>query len=586
MQALVWVAALTAVTLFIMGHNFAVGNHAIYLLWIERLRDPAFLLNDWYLTTPVMHPNIVGPLRRLGEWAGDSNAFLIALAVSRLLLVGGMWKLVRCIGGSRMAAGIGALLAVMSPRVSLGGHYISGAYFEASHLGMALATVSLAFLIQRRYVWAGLWLGATIHIHLFVGFHVALIEALALAWSLPDERKAATLLKRLMLVALPAALLGSWTIGSSLIEWLRAPEAAISGRDVVEILAFRHPHHHSPLMWRPQRVILFCVYVMLGLLLARRQQRWRQPVFRALFAYTAVGMVVGTVFVEWIPLELAALFQFFRVTVLLMAWTSAEVGIWLGGYLAGSWARMRPDWRAVLAVGAIAGFRVPVVFLPLAAILLVLEKLCPPLQAEIAISARRQAQGLGLGVAGLAAGIVLTLAGAQGHLNPLFERLGRPEHFRAQVESPEKSIREVSRWLRENTPEGSTVLMPPGMEGLPLFASRPVVVTFKQVTFTPPTLKEWIDRVIEVTLIGRMDPDLPRQSWGDPQQVLPRLHKIRRQSPESQETMDEGYRLLEPQEVKALAAKYNVNYFVTNSETKYPLPAVADVEGYVIYRMQ
>lgn len=573
----IWIIALTALSLAAMGHTFAVGNHVIYLLWIERLRDPLFLANDWYLSTSVMHPNIVHPLRRLGDLIGDANAFLAALALSRLLLVAGTWNLARALGGSRFSAGLAAVLAVISPRVSLGGHYASGSFFDPSQMGMALSVLSLACLIERRHICAGLWLGATIHVHLFLGIHIALIEFLAIAFSLRQNGKPrsdlAQAFQSLTRIALPAAILGGWTLFHAAQEWLANQSPGVSGRDVVEILALRHPHHHSPLTWDALTSVLFILYIVCGLILARRAERWRQPVFRALFLYAAMAIMIGTVFVEWIPVELVALFQFFRVTTLLMIWTAVEVALWAG-------TKMSSPARIVLYALLLATFRIPFLFLPLALIAMLVDK-----HGTSAKSRDLRKPALALGIGAMVVGIGLFLAGAAGKLDPVLTKIGRPEHFRRVIASPSKEIQDAAEWVRANTDSRDVILAPPGWEGFSLYARRPTVVSFKQVTFTPPELHEWFERVTRVSLLGRMAPELSRDQWGNPEQVLSHLHQIRRLKLNPQSLMDEGYRLLSAEEVRELAEEFGATIFITNSEQTYPFERLHVAGGSTVYSL-
>lgn len=182
-------------------------------------------------------------------------------------------------------------------------------------------------------------------------------------------------------------------------------------------------------------------------------------------------------------------------------------------------------------------------------------------------------------------GIGLFVLGAVGKLNPIFARIGRPEHFRRVIASPSKEIRDAAEWVRANTADSDVILAPPGWEGFSLYARRPTVVSFKQVTFTPPELHEWFERVTRVSLLGRMAPQLARDQWGAPEQVLPRLHQIRRLKQNPQILMTEGFQLLSPQEVRRLAEDYGATIFITNSEQTYPFERLHVAGGSTVYSL-
>ncbi len=600
LESALWVAAIAALTLAAMGHNFATGNHVIYLLWINRLRDPAYLARDWYLSTEMMHPNIVRPLRHVCDWLGDANGFFAALALSRLLLVGGVWRLVRALGSSRLAAGMAAFLAVWSPRVSLGGHFPSGSFFDPSQMAMAMAVVSLALLIERRHIWAGIWLGAVIHVHLFIGVHLSLIEALAVFFAVRQEgRSWRAMLAEIWRLAAPAALLGGYTLIIAAKDYLHAGTGGLSGRDVVEILAFRHPHHHSPLSWSAAESIQFILCVAIGLYLARRNERWRVPVFRALFAYGAMAIIVGTVFVEFVPVALVALFQFFRVTVLLMIWTCVEIGTYFARCVEGAVAerpdRMRKDLhrqsrthslilkaRLLIILATILGFRSAPLLLVCIAVLFIMERRFP-LQ-EVAPD-KLAIPHLALPAVLALVGIALVGLGLSGRLNPLFARIGRPDFFRTSIKSPYADVRNLAAYLKAHTAPDDVILAPPGIEGLSLFSQRPMIVTFKEMTFTAPDLRAWFERITAISLLGRMVPALPRQEWADGSAVLPHLHAIRRLRQNPQLLLDAGYRLLSEADVRALSF-YGPRWFITNSKRSYSFQKIGEVEGYRIFDLK
>jgi hypothetical protein len=586
-----WVFALAVWSVVATGHNFAVGNHTGYLLWIERLRDPGFLSADWYMATSTLHPNIVGPLRLLADALGEANAFLLALVVSRLVLTGGVWGLARALGAGRVGATLGVVLVILAPRVSWGAHYPSGAYFEASHFGVALAAVAMAFLARGRPAAAGAMVGLTGHFHLFLGAHLGAIASLAV---LLGGGRWGGRWARWARMAVPALLLSSYTLWTAASGYFGASGGeGLSGREIVEILAFRHPHHHSPLSWELLPSLEFGAYLALGALLAWRAGRWRSPLFMALFGYGALSCVVGTVFVEWVPVSLVAVVQFFRVTTLLIVWVAVETALWLVGLFFASIGQGRWGVTGLAAVAA-AGFRKPEFFLPCAAALLVVEKwrgLAPdePSGSKSGASSpprtvRWRVNPLTISALFAAAGVGALGLGAAGMLNPAMARLGRAEHFRRSVESSGANTRAVCDWVRRNTPPDAVFLEPPSLEGFQLYARRADVANFKQMTFTPPELREWFERICAISRLGRLAEGLDDARWGDAEAVLPHLHAIRRQGIHPQVALDEGFLTLSSAEVHDLAARYGIDYFITPSREPYDFALAGEAGGCRVYR--
>lgn len=64
---------------------------------------------------------------------------------------------------------------------------------------------------------------------------------------------------------------------------------------------------------------------------------------------------------------------------------------------------------------------------------------------------------------------------------------------------PTESLTELAEGLRANTPEGSTIVVPPDIEGVRIAANRAIVVDFKCLPVFGQQMKEWAQRMNDVT---------------------------------------------------------------------------------------
>ena len=101
------------------------------------------------------------------------------------------------------------------------------------------------------------------------------------------------------------------------------------------------------------------------------------------------------------------------------------------------------------------------------------------------------------------------------------------------------SLAQMEKWVRDNTPENSIILIHPNMEYMRIRARRAVVVDEKSVPQLPSDVKEWYQRICDVC--------------GFPA-TLPAL------TPEH--IMFEGYRNLDTERTRFLQKKYGSDYVV------------------------
>ncbi len=564
------------------GHQFGVGNTIEYVAWImEYQSGGTFLVNDWYLSTPMLHPNIVIPLGWLSHVMSLDWSFLLAHVLTRIVLCVGVFLLAYGMFRRYDIAFLSIVAVVLFPRISLGGHFAHAAHFEANFVGFALAVLFLSLFIQgrrsRRWdIGAFIVLGLLYNVHLFIGLH--LTGMVVLYYLFVNERRG-EIVRRFPL----AVLVGSPALVSTAATYFTQSHV-IPGSAVAEILAFRHPHHHSPLSWNPLTIAEFTYYTMFWLVLHYRISSRGKTLERVVFIYVVITCIVHLVFVEFIPVGFIAYLQGFRQTVLFTVFTS----LYLAAF-AVELIRRRHPLLILLAVLLILTFRVPIVFIPLSMLSLIVyyivhrEKGRLEEQHTITMSRSKVVPFL---MAVLVVTVLLLFLAARGTFNPVFEKAGRRHHFKRTPASPDEHYNALCDWIREHTPAGAVFIIPPNLEGFRVRARRAIVVDYKAMTFTNEEIWRWFERISRVGRLLAASGIQGDVAPGDEEYAsvaLRNLHRIRFTAP-VKEMLATGYSSHTAATIQSLARRYQAGYVVVPAGGRsYPFSVVYENGGYTLY---
>lgn len=576
---------LALLSVIFQGHQFGLGNELEYSAWIFRLHSGGtFLVNDWYLSTPILHPNIVIPLSWLAKVLPLDITFLLAHVFTRLLLCAGVYLLSYSMFSRSDVALLAIVTTILFPRISLGGHYAHAAHFEANFLGFALAVLVIAFLVQglldrRFYTYSAITLGVLLNLHFFIGLHLSAIFILFFLFAGRSQRK-----ELIRLIPL-TFLLSAPTFIPIFIKYV-TQSRILSSREVAEILAFRHPHHHSPFTWHPFSIVAFLYYTLFWLFLHFRYESRGKIVERTIFLYVCITAMVHIIFVELIPLGFVAYLQSFRQTVLFTIFVS----LYLAYFIIELIERRHPV-AMILAILLVVSFRFPRLFIPISFVVLLLYliwlKQIPSQRIQLPVFASPGRIYL-LSIGSIAT-VVLLILSAQGYFNPIFHHLlGRDEHFRRTILSPEAELNDVCGWIKTHTPTDAVFIIPPTIEGFRVRAERACVVDFKSMTFTNKEMWEWIDRISRIGQVLRAigDTSITPAKEEYSRRALNRLHQIRFRAP-VEEILYQGYITHTTTDIEHLSRRYGANYFLTfKGIGDYNFRKIYENKKYVLYAIQ
>ncbi len=575
-----WIIILALASVLFQGHQFGTGNTIEYLSWIWWYNSSGeFLSHDFYLSTSMLHANIVVPLSYISRFIPVDVAFLLSHIVTRILLCAGVFMMAYAMFGRAVIGYLALIAVVLFPRISLGGHYAHAAHFEANFLGFSLAVLMLAFLIMSEknktyFLYAGIALGILFNAHLFIGLHMFAVLVLLIPFMSHHKRAILTAVVISLLVGAP-------TLLSTAVQYM-TQERIISGSAVAEILAFRHPHHHSPFTWHPLMTAEFACYTLFWLVLSVLYPSQGKIVERIIFAYITIMCLIHVIFVEIFPVGFIAYLQSFRQTVLFTIFISIYLGRFAVDFIDRSGYR-----GAIPGILLIAMYRIPRIFIPLAVLslvfyLLFVRKIPSKSVSLPTVPASFQKSMVYIS---LAAMLLLVCAG-RGVLNPPIAALtGRDEHFRRSIAPDESAYQDICTWIEENTSATTIFIIPPNMEGFRVYAERSCVVDFKAVPFTNAALARWFDRISRVGNVLQAA-DFHISEPGDEangHHYLELLHKIRFAAP-VKVLLDRGYRMLSEGDVVSLSHRFGAHYFLTFSDLRpYDFSKLYENDRYVLY---
>lgn len=489
-----WALALAFLSVAAQGHRFGVGNHEILIAQARRVLDSGYLAHDWSLNADAHHPLITHALGFGFHLIGEPLALLLAHLATRLLLLAGMQRLCRAlVPGAPAAASIAAMaLAVLEPRIPIGGHYLQGGQFEAAFLGMAAAVWTLAFgvrWIEGEAPWwkFGLAAGFAALVHLFIG-----LPAMAVVLLAGFAKRRGAIAREAVLCCAVAAVVGAPSLGPAALQQFASAERPLPDRLVIALLEARHPHHHMPWTWPATAwAELAAVLAACAAALARSRARMGVPCM-LLGWYVATGALFWLC--TWFMVApTVVFFQAFRLTGLLLA-----VGACGIASLACSAAPARGWWGIALAVALVASFRVPPAFAVVATVvLLVTRKGVDPRPATDS-GQLPLAPALGTLAIGLAT------VGALQFAEPLRAAANRMhfEHWLVEIPGGDADRALLASHIQKKTAADAILLVPPGSAGFRIGDRRAIVADMKFVPFTNAALAQWAERILLLT--GRL----------------------------------------------------------------------------------
>ena len=589
-------AVLTALPL--LGYQFGLGNQVEQFPIVERLRDPNFIVGDFYTDSaatfgPRYYYSLL--LSLLTRIAPLPVVVLLLTCVANLALVLVTFAATRTrLGATAAGAAIAAALAVANSSFPLGlAAYLRYESFQPASLAVPLSLLGFVWLTDgRRYAAVGAFFTAALF-HPLIGPQSAMIAYAACAGAdLVGRKRFSSLLSYIPSGALFSGLLfAAWVIPG-----MSTRDVPLSSEEFFSIfMTFRSPHHYLATTFPLSHYLQLAVFIAaVAVLVVQSRRIVEHSVLRTrlLFA-TAIVLALcaaSFVLVDGLHNRMAASAQIFRA-LLVVKWA----GFVLFGAVAGRWLSTgRPLLMAApFAVLVATGAAQPLVMLGVTLAVLLAERMPIGRRAEIAlatvllvtvaaltlqIGAREEAvraalAGLSIGLlylapitlapaVAIAASLILALIAFgwfNRELNLVDRDIFQPTYQWADLKGDDADI---ARWVKANTPPGAVWITPPQFEAFRLLAERPIVVDWTSIPFQEDAMREWRRRI--------------RVVYGDaPGGGFVALQGLER-----------NYRSITPEQLAQLSAEFDAPFAVIDRETPWPGAILYENGAYKAVRLE
>ncbi|MEX0982234.1 MAG: DUF6798 domain-containing protein [Bacteroidales bacterium] len=364
---------------------------------------------------------------------------------------------------SNLAALTAAALVMLIPTFHLGASpHLFVTYFIPSSLAAPLMLLTVMLALQKRIAWAMLSGGAASLIHPLFG-----LETMALvlfAWLVSillqkeqlQNRNLPTLsLHNLALKLIVPALLFTVFALLSILPQLNQP-FQLDTKQFIHILGhFRHPHHYIPGSFPATHYLLFLAFLFAfsyaWYALKKNIENYHRHFILLLNLSILAACIAGYLFVEIVPLRLAAMAQTFRL-LYLFKWTGM---IFFAGFMVQYLTEKQARKGFNLAAGAMIVLFVAALFA---------KGLNTPESPKQFSGNRSEA-------------FLKTLLSGE------------------IISTPNEQAAEIAAFAQQYTPPDAVFLTPHNFGFFRLSAERAIVADFKSFPFTDQAMLEWYERI-------------------------------------------------------------------------------------------
>lgn len=538
-----WTASFVLLSSFIAyGYSYAQSNIFNQVPVIAALMNSSLYSRDFYIqemtgfTPRFYYYRLVIFLHQLGISLPLAKFGLFLLAFGSMIL--GLWRIGAYLGRSPFAGMSLAFLGLSVLDGTLGVTDIFRPEPISAIYAMGITIWGIYFCCRKRWILAYALFGSAALLQFLIGFLPACLWGLGLLIETISRRR-------------PAQFVGAFLIFSLLVALVYVPmvatgntsSEALTDKTLVHLYGYiRHPHHIIESSFPAKEWRDFGVLIASGLLALKLSDKLSFSLKRnlALTLVVACGLLLaGYVFVEQIPIALAAKLQFARVTPFAMITVWAAVSVVASDY---HQRKNYPVSLLLLAmplvdnVGSIMllAFILLLLFAKSAspkqaylqplvklhnltlnrqkhinityALFLIVLLACwsylpiffaslayPLLQQPFPKFFHRTSPYFKAATAGLAFYLCLHLFGIIGSiaLTPL--------HRKIRVYAPPAdALSQVAAEFQQVSPVDALVLVPPSDEVFRFYSKRSVVATFKSFPFTDRGILEWQARLKDI----------------------------------------------------------------------------------------
>ncbi len=542
-------------SLIYTGYDAISGNRAVSLAAVELLRDATLYPSDPIRDTL---PRYVSVLWWVVAWLSRYFPLepmeLVLFLAARALLFYAVYRLAKALApGSFLAAASSMTVFALVPQPILAEGTIMVSIFEQSATAVPFVLLALADFIEKRYWRSAIWLGIVTNLTVMYAayttiylFAIALLPAFRADWK--RWVKSIWLLLAVSLPVIALLISQGGTAHPDVALWYKANR-------------FRSAHHLFPLAFALRYWVTFlvsCAFVGAVCFLTRRSYPLLSRLGIAWLAANGIALFMAFVVAYVARFPTATASQPAKAVDLLVAPAGVLVACATSLLLERALGQARvtstfflylPLWFISINIWSYSAHPKVALFLWLIAsfVVIVYRAWGRGQEAREAHSSLRCALTLCLALTLVVGGFRQLQAG------------GLRVRFAASSD-----IYPIAVWAQRNTTGDVVFLIPPGdQDDWPSFRAlsrRGVFVTWKDGThilFAPQYTEEWVNRIAAIGF------DIRKQKLG-----------LRGRSPVDGSNINELYFKLQDEDVKRIASRYRIDYWIVPVEKPSAFPEV------------
>jgi hypothetical protein len=510
------VTLLISITL-LLKDNVGQVNEVDILPFTRQHLDPSWIPNDFYLNQPAGYRwSFILLFGHLTTSVGFLATSIIGRLIGYTAVASGLVLLGRKIGLT-----LPSLLVAISLFIFVEQGYVAREWvirgFESKVVAYSCLFWGIGALLSRRYALMAVMLGLAATFHVLVGGWGTVA---VMGWLLLRRRQDFKDLSRLVTVLGLFLLSSAWAIWVILQHLLESTTSIGIAASYVYVY-LRLPHHLNPLSWGGYEwVALLLTLVLFGASVAwlRKHQEAVDPAVKdarqALVEITLFTLVPFALGLALAPFDSQGKFlQYypFRVGSLMLVLTTCLFLLCALQQGFGRWRKNIFTWLCILIIGVF--------------------------------------------------GVI--------QATEFKENLVALQDFPGEEQNVNSEWKEMSTWIRKNTPKDALVISPPvDLSNFHWLTERATLAKYKQMPQTYAGIQMWYERMADLSGEATF--------W---EGVVQR----KASNSEIKSKLTAGYERLNTEQVKALLQKYDAAYFLTQSPQILNLPLAHSNSGYRLY---
>jgi hypothetical protein len=536
-----FVSVIVVVAILLNGYWFGVSDHNEQLPLIRRRQNVDYLSRDWFVNVSVSGNDVrwfySHLMARLCEVFPEAQSFWIVYVLTFFLMGSGLYIWANHYSQNRAGSFLALIIASLNCNGTLGGSQLIISSLVPSFIAWAILIWGMIFANAKRWLLCGILLGMCALIHPLLG-----LWGFLLVFVLRISKKR----------------IESWLLGATIFMMLASPvivpllplsveQMSVNDSEIVKILAYmRHPWHYVPSTWPVENFIQFGIFsLIIAILLWRKGALFSD--LSLLLGVILVLCLVGTLFVEIIPVATITKLQPFRLTPFFQIVGALLIGEFLvkrlRGYLdvivsltgflllvaASFMSTVTPLWLFLLLILAdeicrrlsFSWIRFVVMSIGIAMLIWLILQVyqaqefrvlvalflisIPFLAGKLDYLMKHRITRLSLTAIPALVSVMLLIFFYQISMN----KLSFPDHLKSYlgdiqgVLTYNSALDDVAHWAQRNTAIDALFLITPSYRSFRVKAERALVVDFKAFPYTDTSMVEWLKRLESV--VGRDD---------------------------------------------------------------------------------